>query len=202
MKLAAPPLTMPIRGDKAARMDQSDPGELGAIVLTGGASSRMGEDKASQAWGERRAVDLVAALARSVGAARVVTAGGGDFGLPWAADPAPFSGPVAGLVRGADMFGPAFARLLVLAVDAPTLLADDLAPLLAAPAPGASYRSLPLPMVVSRAAIPPDAEGGWPLKRVVERAGLAQLEPPDGALARLRGANTPDERARLLSGRP
>ena len=183
-------------------MQLSPEGELGAIVLTGGASRRMGVDKAAQVWGDRRAVDLVAALARSVGAAEVVTAGGGDFGLPCADDPAPYSGPAAGVRRGADLLGPMCIRLLVLAVDAPTILAGDLAPLLAAPAPGAAYRGLPLPMVILRTAIPADAQGEWPLKRLVERAGLAQLEPPGGALARLRGANTPAERARLLGQRP
>jgi molybdopterin-guanine dinucleotide biosynthesis protein A len=182
-------------------MDRSIPGELGAIILTGGASSRMGVDKASQVWAGRRAVDRVADLARAVGAACVVTAGGADFGLPWAADPAPFSGPVAGLVSGAGLVGPAVARLLVLAVDAPTILPDDLAPLLAAPLPGASFHGLPLPMIIARAAIPSEAEGGWPLKRIVERAGLALLSAPPGALDRLHGANTPDEKARLLGER-
>jgi molybdopterin-guanine dinucleotide biosynthesis protein A len=176
-------------------------GDLGAIILTGGASSRMGVDKASQIWGDRRAVDHVADLARAVGAALIVTAGGADFGLPCAADPEPFGGPVGGLLRGAELLGPRVARLLVLAVDAPTIRPEDLAPLLAAPAPGAAFQGLPLPMMIAPSAIASDARADWPLKRVVERAGLASLDPPPNAVARLRGANTLTERAQLLPKR-
>jgi molybdopterin-guanine dinucleotide biosynthesis protein A len=171
---------------------------LGAIILTGGASSRMGADKASQLWGGVRAVDRVAALAREAGAAKIVTAGDGDFGLLRAPDPQPLSGPVAGLIAGASLLGDGFQRLLVLAVDAPTLRLEDLALLLLAPPPGAVFEGAPLPMVIDAAAIPSEAEDGWPLRRFVERAGLAQLPTTSAAKLRIRGANTPDEQARLL----
>ena len=88
-------------------------------------------------------------------------------------------------------------RTLVLAVDAPTIRLSDLAPLLEAPGPGASFIGYPLPMVIAISAIPANAEDGWPLRRLVERAQLAQIRPHPGAEARLRGANTPDEHARL-----
>lgn len=175
----------------------SSTSDLCAVILTGGASSRMGEDKAAQDWGGLRAVDRVAALARAAGATEIVTAGAVDFGLPWIADPAPLSGPVAG-VLGAARAARA-ERLLVLAVDAPTLRLEDLAPLLAAPGAGAAYDGLPLPMVLARAAIPAEALDDWPLRRLVERAGLAPLAVEAGAAARIRGANTPEERARLLA---
>ncbi|MDB5456118.1 MAG: molybdopterin-guanine dinucleotide biosynthesis protein [Caulobacter sp.] len=171
---------------------------LGAIILAGGASRRMGADKALQAWGALRAIDHVIALAKAAGASRIVTAGGDGFGLPHAPDPEPFSGPVAGLRGGLALLGDDVSRVLVLAIDAPTLRLEDLAPLLSAPGPGAAYDGLPLPMVFDAAAFPPDAEDGWPLRRVVDRAGLVQPQPPLAALARLRGANTPEEREHLL----
>jgi molybdopterin-guanine dinucleotide biosynthesis protein A len=80
-------------------------------------------------------------------------------------------------------------------VDAPTVTVQDLAPLLASR--GAVFDGLPLPMMISRAAVPAAARGDWPLRRFVERAGLAVLPLPEGAFARLRGANTPDERDAL-----
>ena len=43
---------------------------LGAMILTGGASSRMGVDKATQLWEGIAAVERVAALARAVVSAR------------------------------------------------------------------------------------------------------------------------------------
>lgn len=167
---------------------------LGAIILCGGGSRRMGRDKAALDWEGRRAVDLVAELARAVGADALVTAGA-DLGLPWTPDDATGAGPVGGVLAGARALGT--ARLLVLAVDAPTITPDDLAALLIH---GGCYEGLPLPMVLNAAALPPDAKAGWPLRRLAERAGLATLPVPDGALARLRGANTPEERARLLRG--
>ncbi|PIC01342.1 molybdenum cofactor guanylyltransferase [Caulobacter sp. X] len=165
---------------------------IGAIILCGGGSRRMGRDKAVLDWGGRRAVDRVADLARAVGARALVTAGA-DLGLPWVPDDEVGAGPVGGVLAGARALGT--ARLLVLAVDAPTVTAEDLAPLLER---GGFYEGLPVPMVIEAAALPGDAEAGWPLRRLVERAGLAALQVPEGALARLRGANTPEERSDLL----
>ena len=175
---------------------------LGAIILVGGASSRMGADKASQDWGGRRAVDRVADLARAVGAEMVITAGG-DYGLPFVADPAPLAGPTGGVLAGVRTLKSAgLTRALVLAVDAPTLTFADLAPLLAAPAPGAFYDGHPLPAVTALAPMPLEAPPDWPLRRLVETAGLAALPCPAAIVARLRGANTPAERAALLKAAP
>ncbi len=165
---------------------------LGAIILCGGASRRMGRDKAVLDWDGVRAVDRVAALARAAGAEVLVTAGA-DLGLPWVPDDEAFAGPVGGVLAGARALGT--ARLLVLAVDAPTLEVEDLAPLLAV---GGYYEGLPVPMVVEAAALPAEAQAGWPLRRLVEAAGLRALRVPEGAMARLRGANTPEERSVLL----
>jgi molybdenum cofactor guanylyltransferase len=176
-----------------------DPHALGAIILTGGASRRMGVDKAAQIWGDRRAVDHVAALARSVGAAPIITSGGGDFGLPSTSEPIPLSGPVAGVLAGLAQLKEGVERVLVLAVDAPTIRASDLSPLLDVGGAGAAFAGFPLPMVIALAAIPADARDDWPLRRLAERAGLASLVPDPGAVERIRGANTPEEQARLLA---
>ena len=170
---------------------------FGAIILTGGGSRRMGADKAALEWNGRRAIDRVAALATAVGASRVLTAGR-DHGLEHVDDPEPGAGPVAGVLAGARALGAhGLTRALVLAVDAPTVTAEDLAPLLAAVEPGAFYAGLPVPMVVTLDALPADAEAAWPLRRLVERAGLVALACDEVVRVRLRGANTPEERAAL-----
>ncbi|MBW8812914.1 MAG: NTP transferase domain-containing protein [Caulobacterales bacterium] len=175
---------------------------LGVILLAGGRSVRMGEDKAVLDWGGRRAVDRLADLAAVLGASRVLTAGGADYGLPRVADLEADGGPVAGLAAAIGPLRQAgCARALALAVDAPTLRPEDLAPLLASPSPGAAFEGLHLPMVFDLAAAPAEAAAGWPLARFVERAGLARLACPEAARLRLRGANTPEERARLLDAR-
>lgn len=170
---------------------------LGVIILTGGAGARMGADKAEMLWDGRRAIDRLADLARELGAAAIVSAGARDYGLPSAGEEPPGGGPVAGVVAGlAALSG--CSRALVLAVDAPTLTAADLAPLLHAPEPGAAFDGLHLPLVIDPGAVPSGAGAGWPMARLAERAGLVRLPAPPGAEGRLRGANTPDERDALL----
>lgn len=169
---------------------------LGAIILCGGGSVRMGRDKALLDWGGVRAVDRVAALARAAGASVVLTAGR-DYGLDWVPDPEEGAGPVGGVLAGAAALAArGCERALVLAVDAPTLAVEDLAPLLAVEA-GATFEVSPVPMVLPLDALPEGALPGWPLRRLVERAGLAVLPCPEADRARLLGANTPEERDRL-----
>jgi len=164
---------------------------LAAIILAGGRSRRMGQDKAAIRWGARTAVERLARLARAAGARKVIVSGG-DYGLTFVQDPIAFGGPVGGLLAAASSVGDA-ERILVLAVDAPTLCVDDLQPLLAAAGTGAAYLAYPLPMVVATAAIPRDLAPDTPLRRFVDLAGLNELTPPPDARARLRGANTVEE---------
>jgi molybdopterin-guanine dinucleotide biosynthesis protein A len=171
---------------------------LGAIILAGGRSSRMGVDKAVLPWGGLSAVQRVAGLARAVGARRIVTAGGDDHGFERVADPQPHAGPVAGILGGLTLLRGEAGRVLVLAVDAPTLQPADLAPLLQAAMPGAFFAGHPLPMVIDPSAAPMDAAADWALRRLAARSGLAELPLPAGAEARIRGANTPEERLALL----
>lgn len=170
---------------------------IGAIILAGGASRRMGQDKAVLDWNGRSAIGRLADLAKDAGCGFVLTAGA-DHGLPFVPDP-PGKGPVAGVLAGmAALRERGVERALVLAVDAPTMRPDDLAPLLAAPAPGAAYEGLTMPMVVALAAVPPEAMGDWSMFRLIEQSGLAVLPLNPDARLRVRGANTPEERAVLL----
>jgi molybdopterin-guanine dinucleotide biosynthesis protein A len=156
----------------------------------------MGADKARLDWDGARAVDLVAKLARAAGAASVVVAGG-DLGWPFVDDGG--AGPVGGVLAGVRRLAEdSVMRALVLAVDAPTLKVGDIAPLIAAPSPGAAYQGFPLPMAIDIADLPADAEASWPLERLIDRAGLRRLAAPDEARTRLRGANTPAEQDELL----
>jgi molybdenum cofactor guanylyltransferase len=172
---------------------------LGAMILTGGASERMGEDKAVLLWGGVRAVDRVAEVARALGADPVITAGAEDYGLPHARDAQLRGGPVGGVLAGAAALRAAGCdQAVVLAVDAPTLQPADLAPLFAQGRGGAAFEGLHLPMLIDLMALPADAGVDWPLARLVERAGLTRLPCPADAVTRLRGANTPAEREALL----
>jgi molybdopterin-guanine dinucleotide biosynthesis protein A len=172
---------------------------LATVILCGGSSSRMGTDKARLDWDGTPALDRLAALSRELGIRMVLTAGA-DHGLPAVLDASPGAGPCGGILAAAlRLRADGYERALIIAVDAPTLLAPDVQPLLAAGSPGAAYEGLPLPMVIDLAAIPAATEAGWPLKRLVQGAGLVVLPCSDEARPRLRGANTPEERRRLLA---
>ena len=183
-------------------MTRPDVKPLGAITLTRGRSTRMGEDKGARVWGARRAVDWAVDLAHQMGADHVITAGGFEYGYDHVMDPAAHAGPVCGILAGLSKLDGQFSRVLVLAVDAPTILESDLNPLLAAGSPGASFTGLPLPMLIDPGVAPAEAQGDWPLRRFVERAGLIQLVASPDSLARLRGANTPEEQALLMRDSP
>lgn len=159
----------------------------------------MGADKARLDWRGVSAIDRLVALSHGLGIQMVLTAGA-DHGLPAVLDATPGAGPCGGILAAAQRLRAAgFVRGLVVAVDAPTVIASDIRPLLEARSPGAAYEGLPLPMVVDLAAIPAATEAQWPLQRLVQAAGLAVLPCSDEAKPRLRGANTPEERRRLLA---
>lgn len=170
------------------------------MILAGGAASRMGRDKAAQLWAGVRAIDRVAGVARQAGCQPVISVGTADYGLPLALDETPLAGPVGGVMVGAAMLREAgCTRALVLAVDAPTLRLADIEPLLSA-AEGAAFQTLHFPAVVRLDALPADAPAGLPMRVLWEQAGVQRLPAPQPeVLARLRGANTPEEMAALLA---
>src|SRR5438105_14773030 len=95
------------------------------LLLTGGASRRMGRDKALLEVDGQRLVDRAAALLAAV-ADPVVEVGPGWSGLPAVREDPPGSGPLAAVSTGAAALrraghhGPA----LVLAVDMPKVRVD------------------------------------------------------------------------------
>jgi len=167
---------------------------LGAVILAGGHSTRMGADKALLVWNGKRAVDRVAGLARTIGASTILVSGR-DYGLPFVADPEPGCGPVAGVIATAVAMQDV-TRVLVLAVDAPTLTPDDLAPLLSSTGRGAVFDDQPLPMLIDREALTRCVDKRS-LRQIVETCGLAKLALSHAMRSRVRGANTPVE-ARML----
>ena len=173
---------------------------LGALILAGGASRRMTRDKALELWDGERAVDRVWKLALRVGADRVLVVGR-DYGLPFVLDPDKAAGPAGGLIAGAaELVSRGVTRLLVLAVDAPTVRVEDLCEPIGSSPPGAAYEGLHLPMVIDVSALPKVADG-WPLARLAEVAGLARPACSPETHRRLKGANTPAEKSMLEADR-
>lgn len=171
---------------------------MGAMILTGGASRRMGADKAGLIWFGRPAVEVVAETATRAGAKMIVTVGPHDHGVPRVQEARPLGGPVGAITAGtATLRALGCDRVLVMSADAPSILPVDLAVLVESLAPGAAYDGLHLPMVIDIAALPADAPANWPIGRLAQEAGLARPSCPPHARVRLRGANTPEEWAAL-----
>ena len=130
----------------------------------------------------------------------MLTVGVQNYGLPLVRDATSLGGPVGGVLAGASALRKAgHDRMLVLAVDAPTVRAKDILPLIAHDGPAAAFEGLHLPMVADLAALPSSAAANWPLARLLDLAGATRLACAPEARNRLRGANTPDERAVLLA---
>ena len=161
-------------------------------VLTGGASTRMGRDKAAIEVDGRAMADRVADALRAAGAAEVVLVGGAAGDLP---DDAPGEGPLAGIVVALRW---AAGRTVVVApCDLVAPDAASLAALAAAVGAGASVavpaRDRPLPLAVGptgTAALRQAFDDG---ERAVHRAVAAAdgvVVVPIGGLA---DADTPDQ---------
>jgi molybdenum cofactor guanylyltransferase len=96
------------------------PGRIAGLLLTGGASRRMGSDKALLEVDGQRLVDRAAAVLTAV-ADPVVEVGPGWSGLPAVREDPPGSGPLAALAAGSAALRAAghAGPILVLAVDMP-----------------------------------------------------------------------------------
>jgi len=112
------------------------------LVLAGGLSSRMGEDKAALRIGGVTLLDLASRALRACGASVVAVSGTRPGGIP---DRWPQAGPVGGIASAADFLPD--ADVLVVPVDMPYLSSVLLTPLLDASERAATcWQRHPLPM--------------------------------------------------------
>ncbi len=159
----------------------------------------MGDDKAALEWCGVRAIDRVTSLAKAAGAANIVTVGHTNYGLPFVPDAVRDAGPIGGVLAGAAALAAlGLQRVLVLAVDAPTIRLEDIRPLLASPTSAAAFEGFHLPFVADIASLPILMPSNWPLARLIDAMGAARPPCRKHATPRIRGANTPAERQALL----
>lgn len=176
-------------------------------VLSGGRSSRFGENKALAPAGDRLLGRRVIDALRSGGCDPVVLVGGsaGDqLGVPTIADRHPGAGPLAGL---ASVLSWARSGLVVVApCDLPLLQGAHVVELIAAAGPataavascdGVLQPSLACwPAGAGRDLLGAVADGDRAWRRALDLAAHVAVELPASAVA---DADTPEELARLLS---
>ena len=109
--------------------------ETAAVILAGGKSSRMGQNKALLPWQGARLVDYVAGVAKEAGIADIYVSGeaGGYSTIP---DSLPHQGPVGGICSSIGRLYPAYEHVLFLPVDMPLLTPGILQILLKQESPG------------------------------------------------------------------
>jgi molybdopterin-guanine dinucleotide biosynthesis protein A len=157
-------------------------------VLTGGASSRMGRDKAAIEVDGVAMADRVAAALRAAGAAAVVTVGGTGADV---VDDHPGDGPLGGVLTALRWAGD---RVVVVAPC--DLVAPDASAFaaLAAAAPAVGGAGEPLPIAVGPPALATLASafdaGERSLRRAVEELAVAVVALDAAALA---DADVPSE---------
>lgn len=185
------------------------PPPFAGLVLAGGASSRMGQDKACLNWQGRTLLDHALARLAEAGADPVLVSGNrpGLDGIP---DAEPGRGPLGGLLTVLQKRPGLGNRILaVTPVDSPGLSTDALLALVrcvADGAPAVCYQGHPLPMAlrVNRKVIDClhgllDSSGGAPVKALAKQLGTRFLTSDHVDLSNI---NTPGEWTRFREVSP
>lgn len=159
---------------------------LTALIVAGGQSSRMGEDKALVDFAGTSMLDHMILLAKQAGAGRIVVLGRPDHDLG-IEDTEQFVGPARAITNW--LAGqPTPQRLLVLPVDMPLLSPDHLRDL-SAHEPGAYFDDLYLPFV---ATVPADfVFDGVRMRSLLAALRLKKLAVPQEDKDRLININDP-----------
>lgn len=117
------------------------------VLLAGGASSRMGHDKALLPWGNATLLERQYRLLESLGLDKVLVAGKRP-GYPCVEDFMPYAGPLAALSNIVESLH-RDTRMIVIAVDMPLLEKAHLDVLMEHAAPLVAYEGHPLPFAVT-----------------------------------------------------
>ena len=186
------------------------PPTVGAAVLCGGASRRLGVDKASQLVGGVPLAVVMGRVARSAGAASVVGVGARAAaaaaldaeGMDVVADGWPGEGPAGGVVTALD--ASVCSLLIVLGCDHPwlrpatlaglvaELVADPTCPAVVAEADGRAHPTVGVWRVAACAASAGSyfADGGRSLRGLADHVGARRVAVPAGEV---RDVDTPDD---------
>ncbi len=170
---------------------------LAGLVLAGGRSSRMGEEKAAIHWRGQTLLDHACALLQRVGCERIHVLGRPEQpgGI---ADAERFAGPARALLGAVNRLHQDTRRLVVVPVDMPCLQVEDVTRLLDEPGVQACfYRDHPVPFVAgveSLSLVPAQTRS---LKTLLSAAGASSMDIPDGRRHAFANINTPADIAGL-----
>lgn len=164
------------------------PEKIAGIVLAGGRSSRMGENKALLHYCGRPLVDHMANILRQAGCENVHISGAvpGHAGIP---DGSPHSGPARAIGELLRRFSGHYDALLFMPVDMPLMTVDALKCLLAAGS-NAYFSGHPLPALLKAGVALPVCDA---VHELLQAAGAKAIPLPLEMESVMTNVNTKEE---------
>lgn len=158
------------------------------VVLAGGQSSRMGQNKALMVYQGETWIQRMMNVLAELGTGKQMISGtlAGYEGVP---DSMPHAGPGKAMIDIIRRF-PEYQGYLFLPVDMPYLETSILSHLLSVPS-GAYFRSSPLPAYISQRTDIQKIESDR-VKDILNATGAIPLEMPTGQESKLTNVNTPE----------
>jgi molybdopterin-guanine dinucleotide biosynthesis protein A len=183
----------------SAKAETTGPAEnvLG-IVLAGGASSRMGQDKTDMLWHGQTLLQHACKLLDDIGCPSVCVLGRPDLenGL---ADINPGAGPGQALLQALEQARDKSLRgILALPADMPRLNADVLSPLLSLPDNTAgAWARHPLPLFLPATVSPTDPASIRAIRDLLNAGPVERPQLPASLEGHMLNVNTPEDFAAL-----
>lgn len=177
---------MPKPEQPVAKSAMPDEKRIAGVVLAGGQSSRMGQNKVFLDFQGRPLLDHMIALLRQITGDVYVS---GDYeGYDCIPDSKPFAGPAAAIRDVLNRLND-YDNVLFVPVDMPFLTPELLLPLLQHET-GARYEGWPLPLCLAKGQ---EAGQGESVKSMISAMCVTTLSLPQGGQDCFVNINTPEE---------
>lgn len=172
-------------------------GRVAGIVLAGGQSSRMGQDKALLEWQGQSLIDGARTLLAEAGCSRIHVSGRADLSDGFA-DREAGCGPAAAMIDGLDRIDGDADVCVFIPVDMPRLAATDLESLIVrATNRPVVWQDQPLPAAIPLHVPRPGRNDYRSVRGLLRHLGAEYLPRLDGQDGRFANINTPGDFARL-----
>lgn len=175
---------------------------IAAVILVGGKSSRMGQDKASLPYKEKRLVDVVADAVREAGIENIYVSGeiNGYTSLP---DLLAERGPMGGICSSAVRLCQKYTHALFIPVDMPLINVEPLRLLMLHEQSACHFDGHPLPCTIpldkktmrqiDAAAQRLARKQNLSVRTFLTDLGATAITPPEHLQKALTNTNTPEE---------
>jgi molybdopterin-guanine dinucleotide biosynthesis protein A len=166
------------------------PSDTLGVVLAGGRSSRMGQNKALLKYKNQPLIEHMMAILNEIQVSKVVVSGE-VIGYESVPDPILFQGPAQAMVHIMQCY-PAYRRYLFTPVDMP-FLTPDIMHILLQQSCSAYFEDRPLPALIFSGASFGELKQCHSVKDILLACGAISIPVPDQAAFTLRNLNTPED---------